>query len=439
MAREPLSILVFNHAWLVEELRSFGHKVLSVGWSSRELDIRYESPAVPIEKILKMLPRTFVPDCLLYLDDSGPVAALDLEHAPFPTMFYSIDAHHHMHWHKHFGRLFDKVLVAQKDLVPEMQSYNSSAEWFPLWASEHLEPVEPKSIDVCFRGTLDRKLHPERAAFFERLSQLVPVDALSAPFRDAFPRSRIVVNQAVRKDVNFRVFETLMCGALLVTPEIENGLKDLFTPGRHLVTYRDGDAEDAAEKIKYYLDHEEERAAIAKSGRDEILAKHTAYHRARRVEELLYDLTVSPREGRLGSSALTVFYTSRTLRKISDAIGDALIKIAAQKILQAIESHEPAENDFYLTTHLCKYELLRRGLGDEAARMMRAVAESRQGEPLLRASYLETLELAQKHAEAVEEAKQFSTDGEVAVLEAVEAFRAMRDEIMAQLVREPER
>jgi spore maturation protein CgeB len=71
---------------------------------------------------------------------------------------------------------------------------------------------------------------------------------------------------------------------MLLTDEGRN-LSDLFEPGREIVTYRDSD--DLADRIAYYLEHEEERAAIARAGQARTLAEHTYEHRMRELVEIL--------------------------------------------------------------------------------------------------------------------------------------------------------
>ena len=69
-----------------------------------------------------------------------------------------------------------------------------------------------------------------------------------------------------------RDFEVPGCGSLLLTKDT-NEIAEYFVPGEEIITYED--ANDAAEKIKYYLKNEEEREKIAKKGYERILREHT--------------------------------------------------------------------------------------------------------------------------------------------------------------------
>ncbi|MFQ5893947.1 MAG: glycosyltransferase [Nitrospinota bacterium] len=76
--------------------------------------------------------------------------------------------------------------------------------------------------------------------------------------------------------MNMRCFDVPACGGFLLTDEVEE-LGEVFRPGREVEVYRD--AEELAEKARYYLAHEAERRAIAARGRAVITAGHTYRHR----------------------------------------------------------------------------------------------------------------------------------------------------------------
>ena len=80
---------------------------------------------------------------------------------------------------------------------------------------------------------------------------------------------------------NNRLYEATGVGTLLVTDWKEN-LHEMFEPGKEIVAYRDSD--ECIELIKYYLEHDDERRAIARAGQERTLKEHTCYHR---MQELL--------------------------------------------------------------------------------------------------------------------------------------------------------
>lgn len=69
-----------------------------------------------------------------------------------------------------------------------------------------------------------------------------------------------------------RDFEAPGCGSLLLTREAKE-IAEYFVSGEEIVTYQN--ANDAAEKIKYYLKNEAEREKIAKKGYERVMREHT--------------------------------------------------------------------------------------------------------------------------------------------------------------------
>jgi hypothetical protein len=226
----------------------------------------------------------------VWLDNSGANAILGLEDCDIPCLMYSVDTHHHHIRHAAAAYGFDHVCCAQKDLLSHFYESLTPVSWLPLWASEHLEPSDQKRFGAVFVGTLNPRLNPARVAFFETMQKIIPIEVLEGHFPSIFPLAEIVLNQTVKGDLNFRVFEAMMSGALLLTEGSGNGLFDLFTDGTHLITYTAQDPNDAAEKVRSLLAQPTLMRTIAEQGRAEILARHTAIHRARTLEEILRNL-----------------------------------------------------------------------------------------------------------------------------------------------------
>jgi spore maturation protein CgeB len=80
---------------------------------------------------------------------------------------------------------------------------------------------------------------------------------------------------------NLRLFEATGVGTLLITDWKKN-LHEMFDPGKEVVAYRT--SEECAEMIQYYLEHDEEREAIARAGQQRTLRDHTY---SKRVQELV--------------------------------------------------------------------------------------------------------------------------------------------------------
>ena len=289
-----MNILLLNQDWFAQELRTFGHSVLTCGVGSH-LDFRLAHPVVHIDDLIALLPGTFKPDVLVWLDDSAPITFMGLENSDIPTMMYSVDTHHHWELHARLAHCFDHVLVAQKDYLHHFAPSATPATWLPLWASRHVEPSPVKTMPMAFVGTMDPKLNKKRVEFFTALKEVAPITIKQGNYWEIFPMAELVINQTVSGDLNFRVFEAMMCGSMLLTERSPNGLLELFTEGEHLVTYTAGDVNDAALKASALLENPSRLQAIAQAGRERVLSSHTALHRAAVLHDILSSIQKRPK------------------------------------------------------------------------------------------------------------------------------------------------
>jgi len=83
---------------------------------------------------------------------------------------------------------------------------------------------------------------------------------------------------------NTKLFEATGVGALLITDWKPN-LHEMFEPGKEIVTYRN--VQECVQRVRYYLDHEEERREIAQAGQRRTLREHTYYQRMQELAELI--------------------------------------------------------------------------------------------------------------------------------------------------------
>lgn len=98
-----------------------------------------------------------------------------------------------------------------------------------------------------------------------------------------FKQSRINLNislRSIKSGIPQRAFDIMGSGGFLLS-NYQNDFLDYFNPGEDFVFYES--EEDLLSKITYYLDHEDERATIAKSGHDKVANAHTYRHRVKEI------------------------------------------------------------------------------------------------------------------------------------------------------------
>lgn len=316
-----MNILVFNQDWFVDDWRKAGHSVYSMGvMGGDHLDIRVKMPMLHIDRLIELIPDNWRPDRIVIHDNSAPVLISGLEETKIPVLYYSVDTHHHHDLHVYYGHLFDEIVIAQKDYIKNFLDSGVDASWMPLWASRYYEPSSEKHYGAVFVGSMDPKLNPDRVKFLNALKSKVDLHQQMGEYWKIFPHAEVIVNQTVKGDLNFRVFEGMMSGSMLLTEDGPNGLKELFTDGIDLLTYRKGDAEDAASKIKWALSHKDEARKIGATGRAKILAGHLSSHRAAMLLPLIEGMVKRNSSVKFGSAAMNYAVLAKRFYRLAPAM-----------------------------------------------------------------------------------------------------------------------
>ena len=232
-------------------------------------------------------------DLFLWVESVPGYFPLNMEKLKCPKAAYFIDSHLNLNWHIQWAPFFDYVFIAQKEYIPDFQKAGClNVYWLPLAcdAEIHSKKTEIKEYDVGFVGTLvdkrrielTNKIHENFNIHYEK----VFLDYMSS----VFSKSKIVFNNAIKNDLNMRVFETMSTGSFLLTDKAV-GLEELFVDKEDLGIYED---DNILEKIKYYLEHEKEREEIAKHGQKLVLNAHTYEHRCNELIKVSLEGKQSP-------------------------------------------------------------------------------------------------------------------------------------------------
>ncbi|MBA3871140.1 MAG: glycosyltransferase [Anaerolineae bacterium] len=161
------------------------------------------------------------------------------------------------------------------------------------------------TCDIAFVGTLiPDNLYGQRIQALEALRDFnlgvwsvhdVPASlrpfarggALGEDMLEVLSAAKMTVNthgDFMRYGGNMRLFEAAAVGVFQIADHLP-GVHQWFTEGETIVTYKDID--DLRRKVRYYLDHDTEREAIAQRARDHVYAHHTYDQRVERLEELV--------------------------------------------------------------------------------------------------------------------------------------------------------
>jgi glycosyltransferase involved in cell wall biosynthesis len=109
---------------------------------------------------------------------------------------------------------------------------------------------------------------------------------------DIYRRTKIVPNIHYNKEpaetTNLRPFEAMSSGAMLISDDVRQDMFRLFKEGEEFVSFHEGDNKKFRELCEYYLNHPEEREAMAKRAYASILAKHTYEIRMREMLNIIF-------------------------------------------------------------------------------------------------------------------------------------------------------
>jgi len=267
-----------------------GHAVLTVSVPSRhsESDRIETFVGYSARTSVEELQRQFGPiDLFLYVEPLGLIPE-GMERAPFLTAAVLCDMHNNLPSRLRLAKFFDHVFIYQRNYLDVFKDHpKDHLHWMPFACDiEVVRPIEtPRDLDVAFVGKLVSPTH-ERARITERIARRWKLNeqvyCWQAEIPKVYSRAKIVLNLPLKDDLNFRTFEAMSCGAMLLTRRIANGQELLFEEGRHYAAF--ATEEELFAKIEYYLAHEEERARIAAAGLAEVQANHSLQQR---LEQLL--------------------------------------------------------------------------------------------------------------------------------------------------------
>ncbi len=285
--------------WLVIGLNYFNREIREAGDDFRFVPCRISNDGLTYipHVVTKLRSEGFQPDAVFLGDFSGPPGIYGLEMLDIPSAFFCIDPHFHIDWYQYWAQAWDLMLVAESDYIPQMKLVAPSTPTvrYPLFGRNDAPPERERDIPVAFVGTRDKDKIPEREEFFLALENRIPLSQLTGDWREPYSRAKIVVNFAQYYDLNFRHFEAMSSGALLIAERIQNGMPELFKDGEHFVGYDYRNWDELVDKVHYYLAHDEERERIAKAGQALVLQHHTPRERYRQLRELIQSPEVKQR------------------------------------------------------------------------------------------------------------------------------------------------
>jgi spore maturation protein CgeB len=223
--------------------------------------------------------------------------------------WFSDDVFRFKGFSRRWARCFDWIITADPEFVPGYKKLGTRHAAYIRWACNpflYKRSEDPPVYDVTFVG----QPHSRRLEAVQALRDAgISVQTWGRGWEQGrvsqdemiriFGRSKINLNfsDASRqpgwkgrlgltfpKQVKARLLEVPACGGFLLTGDAPL-LRDYYEPGRDVGVFHS--TKELVEKVRYYLSHEEERAAIAKSGYERTMREHTYPHRFEEIFRMM--------------------------------------------------------------------------------------------------------------------------------------------------------
>lgn len=210
------------------------------------------------------------------------------DESPTKTIIMLADDHWRYEETRPVWKLFNLVVTTDSKGFEKRRKEGFINVFLTQWACDHFlykNLNRPRIYDVSFVG----RCHGKRQSFVDTLKRHgINVTTFGLGWGNGgrvsqadliriYNESKISLNISFASggdkiQIKGRDFEATGCGSLLLTMDTKE-IAEYFIPGEEIVTYRDAD--DASEKIKYYLENEGERERIASKGYERVIKEHT--------------------------------------------------------------------------------------------------------------------------------------------------------------------
>jgi hypothetical protein len=282
------------------------HQVITIGtypndsffnrWNQNHLknriqthDIHY-TPDTDIKSIKQALNHSSDPDLYIWIESGEELLPNELNRLSCPKVAIFIDSHLYIDYQLKWGSNFDYVFIAQAEYLDIFKSKGINTFWLPLAADLeiHKKYVLPKIHSLgtaasVFAGTRREDLIKKIASRFDIAVRLCFLEEMAK----LYSQSKLIFNNAIKNDMNMRVFEAMSTGSALLTDLAKNSGQDiLFYDHQDLIIYSD---ENILDKTEYFLKNDAKRERIAAQGRELVINAHQYSHRVDDMLDIVFN------------------------------------------------------------------------------------------------------------------------------------------------------
>ncbi|MDR2819941.1 MAG: glycosyltransferase [Desulfovibrio sp.] len=240
----------------------------------------------------------FTPDLVLQQEHLGRHVLVEgMERAPCPTMFLSIDAHLNLFWERFYARLFDAVLtphVSLFDALPPEWRHPLCLRCPPVGHDYPWRPFAARSVDIAFCGriTPHRQVRKWMVELLGQRYGLVARENLSfGDMMDCYADARLVPNEAIAREVNFRLLEAASCGALVFSQNVGPDQDAVFTARKEIRVC--GDGVELVKELDWFRRRPDQAEKLGRAAWERVRREHLPLHRAATILRFAKDLSAN--------------------------------------------------------------------------------------------------------------------------------------------------
>jgi len=271
---------------IASEFEKAGYSVLRLQASPQHF---FDLPAALDE-------HNFIPDLVFQNEHIGARSIVTgLDTLDCPLMLWCIDPHLNAHWHSAYARLFDLTCSTQKAWIPKIRQQGASdVRWLP-WHGRDIAwtawEERPHGLAFVGRVTGQRPARKWMIEFLEdkaaAFNPAIRQDLAHGEMMQLYQSSKIIPNESIFGEINFRLFEAASCGCLVLSQDLGEEQEELFEPGREFDTY--SHVADFGEKLSVYLENDRLAQTMGQAAHERIQAEHLPAHRVQRIIEYARD------------------------------------------------------------------------------------------------------------------------------------------------------
>ena len=260
------------------------HRSLSKidGVESKVWGLNYPDFNIPFSEIEKWADVIFVIENYT----SGWLPISEISNSSKLKIFWSIDSHCVLSQHQSLCSIL-KIDILLNSTEGYIKNYNGLVDksyWFAnSYPDDLIYPLDiEKNIDIGFCGNILNRGHVIDS--LDKYGIKKDIFVIGCDMVNTINSYKIHLNCNISNDINYRTFETCGCGTMLLT-NYTPGLEKLFDIGKEIVVYES--IEDLDNKVKYYLENEDERNMIAETGYQRAKKDHTYFERAKKLIDII--------------------------------------------------------------------------------------------------------------------------------------------------------